>query len=54
MSEKSEVWARVILASGDVVIRVLMELNRRILDGIGMPEFRATSVAISVFDKKEI
>ena len=35
--EPSEVYAEVILSSGDVGIRVLVELCLRILDGQGMP-----------------
>ena len=41
-----------ILASGDVGIRVLMEVCQRILDGKGMPEDWATSVAIPIFKGK--
>ena len=39
-------------ASGDVGIRVLMELCHRILDGKGMPADWATSVAIPIFKGK--
>ena len=45
----TEVYAEMILASGDVGIRVLMELCQRILDGKGMPEDWATSVCDSYF-----
>ena len=41
-----------ILGSGDVGIRVLMELCHRILDRKGMPEDWATSVAIPIFKEK--
>ena len=34
----TEIYAKMILASVDVGIRVLMELYHRILDGNGMPE----------------
>ena len=50
----SEAYAKMILASGDVGIRVLMELCERILDGKGMPVDWATSVAISILKEKEI
>ena len=38
-----------ILGSGDVGIRVLMELCQRILDGKGIPADWATSVAFPIF-----
>ena len=38
-----------ILASGDVEIRVLKELCQRILDEKGMPDDWVTSVAMSIF-----
>ena len=38
-----------ILDSGDVGIRVLMELFQNILDGKGMPVDWATSVIIPIF-----
>ena len=41
-----------ILANGDVGIRVLIELCHRILDGKGMPEDWATSVTIPIFKGK--
>ena len=41
-----------ILASEDVGIRVLMELCHRIVDGKGMPDDWATSVAIHIFKGK--
>ena len=39
-------------ANGDVGIRVLMELCQSILDGKGMPDDWATSVAIPIFKGK--
>ena len=45
----AEVYAEMTLASGDVGIRVLMELCHRILDGNGMSEDLATSVVIPIF-----
>ena len=44
----TEVYAKM-MASRDVGIRVLMELCQRILDGKGMPEDWATSVAMPIF-----
>ena len=44
----SEVYAELILASGDVGISVLMELCQRILDGKGMSADWATCVAIPI------
>ena len=40
------VYAEMILARGDDEIRMLTELSQRILDGKGIPEDWATSVAI--------
>ena len=48
-----EVHAEIIFAGGDVGIRELMELCHRILDGKGMPEDRATCVAIPIYKGKE-
>ena len=50
----TEVYAEMILASGDVGIRVLMELCHRILDGKKMPDDWATSVAITILKGKLI
>ena len=50
----SEVYAEMILASGDVEIGVLMELRQGILYGKGMPLDWAASVAIPIFKQKEI
>ena len=44
----TEVYAEMILASGDVSIRVLMEHCHRILDGKGMPADWAASFAIPI------
>ena len=48
----AEVRAEMILASGYVGIRVLMELCHRILDRKVMPEDWATSVVIPIFEGK--
>ena len=45
----TEAYAEMILASEDVGIFVLMELRQIILDGKGMPEDSATTVAIPIF-----
>ena len=45
----SEVYAEMILVSGDARIRVSMELCQRILDGKGMPADWAASVVIPIF-----
>ena len=45
----SEACAEMILASGDIEIRVMMEPCFRILDGKGMPAYWSTSVAIPTF-----
>ena len=44
----SEVYAKMILASEDDEIRVLMEVCQRILDAKGIPADWATSVAIPI------
>ena len=49
----SDVYAEMIQASGDVGIRVLMELCQRILDGNWIPADWATSVAIPILKEKE-
>ena len=48
----TEVCAGRILASGDVGMRVLMELCHAILDGKGIPEDWPTSVSIPIFRGK--
>ena len=45
----TEIYAEMIIASGDVGIGVQVEICHRILDGKGMPEDWATSVAIPIF-----
>ena len=48
----SEVYAEMILASGDIWIRVLMELSQRILDGKVMPADWTINVAIPIANVK--
>ena len=50
----SEVNAELIVASGDIGIRVLMELCQRILDGKRMPADWATSVTIPILREKDV
>ena len=50
----SEFYAEMILASGDVVLRVLMVAFQRILDENGMPADMATSVAFTIFNVNDI
>ena len=49
----TEVYAEMIIARGDVGIRIPMELCHRILDGNGMPVDRAISVEIPIFKGTE-
>ena len=46
----TEIYAEMILASGDIRIKVLMEHCQRILDGKRMTEDWATSVAIAIYE----
>ena len=48
----SEVSTEMIAASGDVGIRVMMELCQRLLDGKGMPEEWKISVVTPIFNGK--
>ena len=48
----SEIYTEMILASGDIGIRVLMTIYHRILEGNGMPVDWVTSVAIPFLRKK--
>ena len=50
--EPSDVYAEMILACGDIGIRLLMVIWQRILDGNKMPADWATSVAICIFNGK--
>ena len=44
----SEVSVEVIVASGDIGVKVLMELCQRVLDGRGMPDEWKTSVIVTI------
>ena len=48
----SEVYAEMILASGDVGKGVLMEHCQKVLNGKGMPADWSTSVAMPLFEGK--
>ena len=48
----SEVSTEMIAASGEVGIRVMIELCQRLLDGKGMPEEWKTSVVMPIFEGK--
>ena len=50
----TEVYTYIILASGDVVIRVLMELYQRIPHSKRMAEYWATIVAFHTLEETEI
>ena len=47
-----EVCAKVIPASGEVRITVMMEFCQRVFDGEGMPFERQTSVLVPIFRTK--
>ena len=49
----SEVCAKMISASGEVGISVMVELRQRVLDGRGMPDEWQTSVLEANFQEKE-
>ena len=51
-SGSSEVYSEMLLANGDVVIRVLMELCHYLLDGKGMPADWATSDVLAISKRK--
>ena len=48
----SEVSVEMIVASGEIGIKVLMELCQRVLDGRGMPDEWKTSVIVAIFKGK--
>ena len=45
----SEVSVEMIVASGEIEVKVMMELCQRVLDGRGMPDEWKTSVIVSIF-----
>ena len=48
----SEVDFKMIIASGDTCIKVMVELCQRVLDDRGMPEERKTNVVVPIFKAK--
>ena len=48
----SEVSVEIIVASGEIGIKVMMELCQRVLDGRGMPDEWKTSVIVPIFKGK--
>ena len=48
----SEVSVEMIVASGKIGVKVMMELCQRVLDGIGMPDEWKTSVIVPIFKGK--
>ena len=48
----SEVSVEMIVASGEIRVKVMMELCQRVLDGRGMPDEWKTSVIVPIFKRK--
>ena len=48
----SEVSLEIIVASGETVVKVMMGLCQRVLDGRGMPDQWKTCVIVPIFKKK--
>ena len=48
----SEVSVEMIVASGEIGVKVMMELCQRVLDGGGMPDERKTTVIVPIFKGK--
>ena len=48
----SEVSVEMIVASGEIGVKVMMELCQRVLDGRGMPDEWKTSVIVPIFRRK--
>ena len=48
----SEVNVEIIVASGEIGVKVMMELCQRVLDGRGMPNKWKTSVIVPIFKGK--
>ena len=47
-----EVSVEMIVASGEIGVKVMMELCQRVLDGRGMPDEWKTSVIVTIFKGK--
>ena len=48
----SQVSVEMIVASGEIGVKVMMELCQRVLDGRGMPDEWKTSVIVPIFKQK--
>ena len=48
----SEISVEMIVASGEIGVKEMMELCQRVLDGIGMPDEWKTSVIVPIFKEK--
>ena len=48
-TEPSEVCVELIVASGEIGVKVMMEPCHRVLDGRGMPDEWKTSVILTIF-----
>ena len=48
----SEVSVEMIVASGEIGVKVMMDLGQRVLDGRGMPDKWKTSVVVPIFKGK--
>ena len=48
----SEVSVEMIVVSGEIGVKVMMELGQHVLDGRGMPNKWKTSVVVSIFKGK--
>ena len=53
-TETSEVSVEMIVASGKVGFKVMMELGQRVLNGRGLPDEWKTSVIVPIFKGKEL
>ena len=51
-AEQSEVSVKMMVASGEIGVKVIMELCQRVLDGRGMPDEWKTSVIVPIFKGK--
>ena len=52
-TQPSEVSVEMIVAIGEIRVKVMMELSQHVLDGRGMPDERKTSVIVPIFKGKD-
>ena len=52
-TQPSEVSVEMIVAIGEIRVKVMMELCQHVLDGRGMPDERKTSVIVPIFKGKD-